>query len=160
MINILLTDEKDYSDYARHLSNVISILALFSGFMFTAYTILITRLPDPSTITAQLTLYTISTFLKIFLSLLLYVTLMADLLCRNLPPFPKVINPLFLNIMNLLFYASTLTAMVIITMLMSLLWNLTYLAFIQVVQGTLIIVADYLFMIKPYRQYRKSRLSK
>ena len=156
---MLPTDEKDYSDYARHLSNVISILALFSGFMFTAYTILITRLQDPSTITAQLTLYTISTFQKIFLSSLMWVSLSADLLCRNLPPIPKIMNPLVAKVMNLLLFGSTLVAMVIITTLMSLLWNLAYLALIQIVQGTLIIVADYLFMLKPWRQYRKSRRS-
>ena len=159
MISILSTDERDYSDYARHLSNVIGNLALFSGFMFTAYTILITRLPDPSTIIAQLTLYAISTFLKIFLSLLMWISLSVDLLCRKVPPSLKVINPLLDKIMYLLFWASSLVAMVAITTLMSLLWNLKYLAIIQIVQGTLIIVADYVFMLRPYRRYRKSRLS-
>jgi len=159
VINILSTDEKDYSDYARHLSNIISILALFSGFMFTAYTILITRLPDPSTITAQLTLYAISTFLKIFLSSLMWTSLSVDLLCRKVPPSLKIMNPLFTKIMNMLLWASLLVGMVVITALMSLLWSLKYLAIIQIVQGTLIIVADYVFMLRPYRRYRKSRLS-
>lgn len=43
------TDKKDYSGYLKHVSNLIGMMSLFSGFMFTAYTILTTRLPDPST---------------------------------------------------------------------------------------------------------------
>jgi hypothetical protein len=86
---VLHTDEKDYSDYMKHLSNLISVMSLFSGFMFTAYTILITRLPDPTNITAQLALYVLSTFLGIFLFILGFFATMALYSCRNLPPMTK-----------------------------------------------------------------------
>jgi drug/metabolite transporter (DMT)-like permease len=96
--NVLHTDEKDYLDYMKHLSNLISVMSLFSGFMFTAYTILITRLPDPTNITAQLALYVLSTFLGIFLFILGFFATMALYSCRNLPPTTKrtaIVNLLF-----------------------------------------------------------------
>lgn len=136
----------------KHLSNLISIMSLFSGFMFTAYTILITRLPDPTSITAQLALYVISTFLGIFLFILGYFIVVALSSCRNLPPPTKGTD----NV-NLLFFASTASAMSIVTTLMSFLWNLTYLAFAQIVTWILLSMAVYLFIIKPGWQYRKSK---
>ncbi|MEM2975635.1 MAG: hypothetical protein QXE76_02295 [Candidatus Bathyarchaeia archaeon] len=144
------SDEKDYSDYRKHLSNLISVMSLFSGFMFTAYTILITRLPDPSNIIAQFALYIISAFLGIFLFLLGYFVMTASCSCRAFPPLTKRTA-----IVNSLFFASTTVAMGIVTTLMSFLWNLTSLAFIQVVTWILLCVAVYLFVIKPAQQYRK-----
>ena len=146
------TDEKDYSDYMKHLSNLISVMSLFSGFMFTAYTILITRLPDPTNITAQLALYVLSTFLGIFLFILGFFVTMALYSCRNLPPVTKRTA----NV-NLLFFASTSSAMGIVTTLLSFLWNLTYLASIQIVTWAILSVAVYLYIIKPGLQYRKTR---
>ncbi len=136
----------------KHLSNLISIMSLFSGFMFTAYTILITRLPDPTSITAQLALYVISTFLGIFLFILGYFIVVALSSCRNLKKKTKGTD----NV-NLLFFASTASAMSIVTTLMSFLWNLTYLAFAQIVTWILLSMAVYLFIIKPGWQYRKSK---
>jgi len=151
---MLPTDEKDYSDYIKHLSNLVGVLSLFSGFVFTAYTILITRLPDPSIIIAQLTLYLLSTFLGIFLFCLAYFAVTVFYCCRNIPPLSKrtaIVNSLFLTSIN--------TAMSIIIPLMSFLWNLTYLALVQIVQWISLIVAGYLFIIKPFWQYRKSKSS-
>lgn len=146
------TDEKEYSDYIKHMSNLISVMSLFSGFMFTAYTILITRLPDPANITAQLALYVLSTFLGIFLFLLGFFVTMALYSCRNLPPTTKRMNNA-----NVLFLASTSSAMGIITTLLSFLWNLMYLALAQVATWAMLSVAVYLFIAKPGLQFRKSR---
>lgn len=151
---MLPADEKDYSDYMKYLSNLVSMMSLFSGFMFTAYTILITRLPDPTNITAQLALYVLSTFLGIFLFILGYFVTMALYSCRNLPPMTKRTA----NV-NLLFLASTSSAMGIVTTLLSFLWNLIYLASIQIVSWAVLCVAVYLYILKPGQQYRKSRQS-
>jgi len=147
----LPTDKEDYSDYIKHLSNLIGIVSLFSGFMFTAYTILITRLPDPSGIIAQLTLYLISLFLNIFLYLGSQFNVMVITYCRNIPPLTKRVS-----MTNSLFLISIFSAMVILTSLMSLLWNLTYLALVQTVQWILFAEAIWRFILKPFVQYRDS----
>jgi drug/metabolite transporter (DMT)-like permease len=151
---MLSTDEKDYSDYLKHLSNVINIMSLCSGFLFTAYTILITRLPDPSIITAQLTLLILSIYLSICLFCLGYFASAAFSRCRNLPPLSKG-----MTITNALFFVAATTAMSVVTTLMSLLWNLTYLALVQTIQWILFVVAIYLSAIRPGWKYRKAKSS-
>jgi drug/metabolite transporter (DMT)-like permease len=148
---MLSTDKKDYSDYIKHLSNLIGHLSLFSGFMFTAYTILITRLPDPSGIIAQLTLYILSLFLNIFLFLISQFNVMVITSCRNVPPLTKRTA-----MTNSLFSISIFVAMFIVTSLMSLLWNLIYLALVQTVQWILFAEAIRRFILKPFVQYRYS----
>jgi len=147
-------DEKGYSDYLKHVSNLIHVMSLCSGFLFTAYTILITRLPDPSAITAQLTLLVISIYLSICLYCLGYFINAAFHCCRNLPPLSKATA-----ITNLLFLFVSTTAMSIATTLMSFLWNLTYLALMQTVQWIFYAVVTYFFVIKHGWTYRKSKSS-
>jgi len=151
---MLPTDDKDYSDYMEHLSNVILLLSLFSAFVFTAYIILISNLPDPTSITAQFTLWILSFFLAIFLYLLGFFVMIAALCCRTFPPLSKRIT-----IVNWLFYGSTMTAMGITVILISVLWNLVYLALVQTAQGVVFSVATYLFIVKPAQEYRKSKSS-
>lgn len=148
------TDEKDYSDYLKHLSNVISIMSLCSGFLFTAYTILITRLPDPSGITAQSTLLILSIYLSICLFCLGYFSGAAFTVCRNVPPLSKGAA-----ITNALFFVAATTAMSVATTLMSLLWNLTYLALVQTLQWILFAMATYFFVIRPNWKLRRSKSS-
>lgn len=147
-------DEEDYSNYLKHLSNLIHVMSLCSGFLFTAYTVLITRLPDPSAITAQLTLLVISIYLSICLYCLGYFLNAAFQYCRTLPPMSKTTA-----FTNLLFLLVSTTAMSIATTFMSFLWNLTYLAFVQTVQWIFYLVVTYLFVIKPGWTYRKSKTS-
>jgi len=147
----LPTDKEDYSDYIKHLSNLIGALSLFSGFIFTAYTILITRLPDPSGIIAQFTLYILSLFLNIFLFLISQLNVMVITSCRNVPPLTKRTA-----MTNSLYSISIFVAMVIVTSLISLLWNLTYLALVQTVQWILFGEAIRRFILKTFVQYRDS----
>lgn len=148
------TDEKDYSDYLKHLSNIISIMSLCSGFLFTAYTILITRLPDPSVITAQSTLLILSIYMSICLFCLGYLSGAAFAVCRNVPPLSKGYT-----IVNSLFFVAATTAMSVATTLMSLLWNLTYLALVQTLQWILFALMSYLFVIRPSWKLRRSKSS-
>lgn len=151
VVSMLPADGKDYSDYIKHLSNLIGILSLFSGFMFTTYAILITRLPDPSGIIAQFTLYILSLFLDIFLFLISQLNVMVIYSCRNVPPLSKRTA-----MVNSLFLLSVYVAMSFVTSLMPLLWNLVYLALVQTVQWILFGVAANRFIFKPFSQYRES----
>lgn len=61
------TIKQDYSDYINHLSNMGNMYSFLSGFMFTAITVLITQLPDPNNIRAQLVLLFMAVMLDIFM---------------------------------------------------------------------------------------------
>jgi len=79
-------DYSDYSDYSRHINTSISGLTLISGFTFTAITLLLTRLDDPSSLGSQLML--------LFLVILFYLNgFIAEHLgvetfyyCKRVPP--------------------------------------------------------------------------
>lgn len=131
------------------------MLSLFCGFMFTAYTILITQLPDTNSNTSQFTLYAISTFLGIFLVLLGYFIMTAMFYCRNFPALTKENE-----IVNATFLVSITFAMGVVTTAMSFLWDLTYLAVIQIVTWIILYVVVYLIIIKPSYQYFRSRRRK
>jgi len=45
---VVATNERDYSDYIKHLSNLGNVYSFLSGFMFTTITILLTQLPERS----------------------------------------------------------------------------------------------------------------
>jgi len=147
----LSTDEKDYSNYIKHLSNVMSIMTLTSGFLFTAYTILITRLPDPSSITAQSTLLVLSIYLSICTYCLATFAESSVTYCRNMPPMTRNIAAT-----NLLFLFAGTTSMATAVILMSLLWHLTYLAFAQIIQWVFYATAIYLFIIRRNERARAS----
>lgn len=61
--------EKNYSDYVKHLSNLMSGMLFLAGFTFTVVTILLTRLPNPNTVQSQLILF----FFTVFFYLLIFL---------------------------------------------------------------------------------------
>ncbi len=144
-------DAGDSSDYIKHLSNVMSIMSLTSGFLFTSYTILITRLPDPSTILAQSTLLIISIYLSICTFCLASFAEASVTYCKNMPPLSNR-----LAITNLLFLFGGTTSMATAVILMSLLWNLVYLALAQSIQWILWIVAIYFIILRFNERMRES----
>ena len=50
-------NEEDYSSYLTYETWATQIIALFCGFTFTAITIILTLLPDPSQIQSQIILF-------------------------------------------------------------------------------------------------------
>lgn len=61
------SDEEYYSDFLNQLSNLSVELSLFSGFTFTIITILLTMLPGPSTLSAQIALFFLVMLLDLFI---------------------------------------------------------------------------------------------
>lgn len=72
----LPTSKEGLSDYQRHLSNVMSYLALLTGFILTVFTLLLTLLPYSflSSILGQIALF--------FVAILFYLFLLYGLLFR------------------------------------------------------------------------------
>lgn len=141
---------KDYSDYIQHLSTVSNSQSLLTGFAFTAITVLLTLLPDPSLFLSQVTLFLLVLLLNLMYLLTLWTDKQSILLCRNLPKPTREISVYNLSVM----ISTTLFAMTVLFMF--LLCNLIYLALASFVVDALFGVFSYLFVWKPLFEYRKA----
>ncbi len=142
-------NSEQYRDYMRHRTNLNSVLTLFSGFSFTAITILITRLQNPSTLEAQFMLFFLMFMLDFFLFLLGYNTAQLIYLCKYVPPLTtgtRVFNTLF-------YFGFILFEFAVVAMF--LIWNLTFLALTAMVMNILFLIASYLLIWKPFQKRRK-----
>jgi len=138
------TDEEDYSDYIKHMSNLSSVGSLLAGFTFTTITILITRLPDPSSIMSQLVLFFMAVLFFLFIFLVGWNANTIIYFCRNVPPKTKQ-----LSIFTLLTLVSYILLGVTV-ILMFLLWNLIYLALASGIVWALLIILFFIFILKPF----------
>lgn len=151
-------EKADYSAYIAQHSNFLQLYAFFSGFVFTAITILLTLLPDPSQFLAQITLFAL-TFLFGLFSVLIHQTQVVLYYCARIAP---VLPDRTKKSMNSLWHVTTLMLPATLV-LMFLLWNLPYLALSTViVDGFLIIVVcitekPLLDMLRPEEEWRKRK---
>ena len=143
----------DYSDYAKHLSNMGGMYSFLSGFMFTAITVLITRLPDPSSAIAQFALFFMAVMLDIFIFYMgdLYMSVLN--LCKNVPPSSGKRS--FYNVLSDVCVMLGLGGS---TVLLFLLFNFVYLALAQMVAWLLMILVAYRTIFAPY--YAKNKHKK
>jgi hypothetical protein len=145
------TDEKDYSGYIKHMSSFNSEFTTLAGFAFTILTLLITLLPDPSSITAQVTFFFLAILFDLLIFLVAWNTINNIYFCRNVPPSTKG-----LKAFNwLTFLCFNLSGIPII--LVFLLSNLIYLTIVSGGVWALGIAANYIFTYKPLLEYRKTR---
>ena len=143
-------NEKDYSDYIQLLSNTGSILALLSGFTFTAFTILLTLLPDPSSIASQFTLVFLAALFYLFMYLLSWGPPSMMRYCKNVPPASKGTNTF--NSLVLLGYVG----LELVIVLMPLVWSLIYVALASGVLLAITIILTNIYIWRPLREYRKT----
>jgi len=141
---------KDYSEYIQLLSNTGSILALLSGFTFTAFTILLTLLPNPSSIASQFTLVFLAALFYLFMYLLSWGGQWAMRHCKNVPPLSKGTNTF--NSLVLL----SLFGLEIVIVLMPLIWGLIYVALASGVVWTISLILSSIYIWKPLTEYRKT----
>jgi hypothetical protein len=114
--------EKDYSDWRQLMGNLSNIMALFSGFTFTAITILLSQFPVSGSLTAQLVLFFLACLFFLFIMLVGTVHGLMYKRCRCFPPLTKDIAGF--NSLSLLSWVLLQFAVV----LMFLIWNLVYLS--------------------------------
>jgi len=131
-------NEKDYSSYLAYESVAMPVLALFCGFTFTAITILVAQLPDPTQIMSQVTLFFL-TFLLDSMQFILFYSIMYLAYCiKEVPPETKM-RP---RVMWLFYISFNLWSIAVV--LMFLLWNLTYLALASGIMYALFIILGYI----------------
>lgn len=147
----MLADEKEegYSDYIKHLSNMGSMYAFLSGFMFTAITLVLTRLPDPTVVMAQCVLLFMGIMLSVFIFYMGNFFMQVVPLCKSRPSYSgrgSLFN-IFSDISVMLGLGGT-------TVLLFLLWNLIYLALAQTAVWIFFTVLTYRLIFKPFYQRR------
>ena len=147
----MTTDEKDYSDYLKHMSNFSSVVSVFAGFTFTVLTLLITLLPDPSSIKAQVTFFFLAVLFDLLIFLVAWNSINNVYLCRNVPPLTKRLA--IFNWLSLLSFSLSGVAVVLVFLLS----DLIYLALASGIVWVLFIFAIYLFTWKPLKEFRKTR---
>ena len=144
------TSKEDYSDYISHLSNMGNMYSFLSGFMFTAITVLIALLPDPSHIRIQLVLLFMAVMLDIFMFYMGNFYQRVLYFCRYVPA-----SSGRKSVFNVLSDLSVLFGLGVSTVLLFLLCNLIYLALAQLIAWMLTSVAAYKSIFKPYYEKRK-----
>ena len=75
--------EEDYSDYIQHLSNLGNMYTFLAGFMFTAITIILTQLPERTTVMAQIALFFMASMLDVFILYMGYFYMNVVYLCKQ-----------------------------------------------------------------------------
>jgi len=139
----VLTAEEDLSSYLAYESFAGEVLAIFMGFTFTAITLLLTLLPDPSQILAQVTLFFLALVFYLFQFIVFFAIYYLMYCVRGVPPEARGRRSLGL----LLFSGFSLWGLVIV--LMFLLWNLTYLALASGTVYALFTILAFIYIWKP-----------
>jgi len=144
-----MSEGKDYSDYIKHMSNLVSGLFFIGGFLLTIITLLITQLPDPSTLTTQLVLLFLLIFFNIVGFLAIYLTIDVIYFCKDIPPY----SPKYRALNIVMFLAATFWGLAVAFLL--LLLNLPYLTLASFILWILNFSLSYIFIWKPFQRYRK-----
>jgi hypothetical protein len=140
--------EKNYSDYVKHLSNLMSGMLFLAGFTFTVVTILLTRLPHLSSVQSQLILLFFTVFFYLLIFLASHFAIEVIYYCESIPPLSiqtKITNPLVVLVILLVGFALPL---------LFLLWELTSLATISGLIWVFFAIAIFLFVYMPFQRWR------
>jgi len=144
-------EDSDYSDYIKHLSNMGSMYAFLSGFMFTAMTLIITRLSDPSIIMAQIVLFFMGVMLNVFIYYMGAFYTNVLVLCKNRPPYSGA-----KSLFNIVSDVSIMIGLGGSIILLFLLWGLVYLALAQTAAWIAFAVLVFKTYFEPF--YKKRTL--
>ncbi len=126
------------------------MFTMICGFTFTSITILVTRLPDPISIGAQLTILFLMILFDLFLDIFLSLLLEGIRHCRYVPPLTRFVA--FRN--HLVFLGTSLWGLSV--PMMFLFWNLPYLAVAGVIIWALFLSIGTLTAWVPFLKYRKN----
>lgn len=146
-----MSQEQDYSDYIKHMSNLVGGLFFIGGILLTVITLLITQLPDPSKLITQLVLLYLLIFFDIVGFLATYLTIDVIYLCKDVPPYSSKYR--ILNVS--MFLVATFWGLAVTFLFLIL--NLTYLTVASFTLWILSFISSYILIWKPFQKYRKRR---
>ncbi|MFX1490772.1 MAG: hypothetical protein ACFFBU_00745 [Promethearchaeota archaeon] len=139
----MVKSKPDYSEYRKHIISLASVMTFLAGFTFTVITLLLTQLPDLSSLALsinflwQFTLFFLAVLFYLMLFIVFYCLVISIILVRDL--IPKGTMPTAAKIYNVA-YALIWLLIGIPLSLMFLLWNLIYLALAAAIVWVLIII--------------------
>ena len=142
-------DEEDYSDYSRHINTSINGLTLITGFTFTAITLLLTRLGNPSSLSSQLLLLFLVILFYLDSSLAEHLGVETLYYCKRVPPQTQKIAVRT----TLMMISSALFGLAIPFMFF--LFDLVYLSIVTFIIWFSTVLVVWIFVYKPLREYRK-----
>jgi len=141
------TKEEDYSSWLAVESLAVQVEALLCGFTFTAITLLVTLLPDPSGFLSQVTLCFLAFIFYLLEFLLFYALHYLSYCIKAVPPEWKKRRRERRFLMGL--FLLSFTSFGIAIVLMFLLWNLTYLALASGLMYTFFTILAIIYIWKP-----------
>ena len=133
------------------MANLTHGYTVLAGFVFTTLTLLITLLPDPSQMFAQVTLFIVMFLCELMVFIVGWGAFDLIYFCRKVPPLTKQ-----LKISNYLDW-SAYFLFGLIPVLMFLVKNLMYLALASGFVWIVFMIATYVAVWKPFRTYRATR---
>jgi len=146
-------DEEDYSDYSRHINTSINGLILIMGFTFTAITLLLTRLDNPSSLDSQLMLLLLVILFYLNAFIVEHLSVETLYYCKRVPPRTRKIAVRT----ALMFLSSSLFGLAI--PFMFLLFGLVHLSVAAGIIWLIVGLADLVIVYKPLWEYRKKHIS-
>jgi hypothetical protein len=143
--------KSDYSEYRRHVISLASVMTFLAGFTFTIITLLLSQLPDLSSVIFsvsflwQFTLFFLTVLFYLMLFVVFYSLVISIILVRDL--LPKGTMPIAAKIYNIA-YTLIWVVIGIPLILMFLLWNLYYLALAAAIVWILVIIIMISFVVR------------
>jgi len=145
----MVHENEDYSDYSRHINTTISGLTVVNGFVFTAITLLLTRLDQPASLSSQVMLLFLMILFDFNASLAEHLGVETLYYCKNIPPRTrKVAVRTSLMILAFILFGLSIP-------LMFFLFDLVHLSVVAGVIWLFVVLADWILIYRPLWEYRK-----
>jgi hypothetical protein len=140
---VVAEDEKDYSEYLRHLDNVHQGMSLFAGFTLTTFVLVISLFSDRSAPLVQATLYLLCFLFYLFVFLLAWVGNLDLIFIKNIPP--QTVGMKLSSFLE--FFGISLLGLVM--PLLFLFFDLLLLSALSIVTWAIFFIVSYFFIMKP-----------
>lgn len=142
-------DNKDYSEFVRHLGNAGNVISIFAGFTLTTLVLVITLFSDRGAFLVQVVFYILTSLVYLFAFLLAWVSNLDLFFIKNIPP-----TTIGMKICQFLeFFGIGLLGLVI--PLLYVYFNLLLLSVLSIVTWAAFMAGGYFFNMKPMRKVRK-----
>ena len=146
---MMTQDKKDYSDYSRHITTVMTGMTVINGFIFTAIISLLTKLEQPSMLYSQLLFLLLAILFDLNGLLIQHLTVETLYFCRKLPPQTRkvTIRVALMDVIAGLFGFAI--------PLMFLIFDLVTLAIVSTIIWFFSIATSLILVYKPMKEFRK-----
>lgn len=142
--------EQDYSDYIKHTSNLVSGMFFLGGILLTVMTLLLTQIPNVSALHVQVALFFLMVLFILTGFVATYLTVDTIHFRKEIPQYSlkyRIIN-------MLMFLVVTFWGLAVTFIFFA--WNLTFLTLASLVIWALNFIASYLFIWKPFQEFRRT----